>query len=112
MVHKPFVVPLLQRLDRIQNQALRIIAKVPKCTPIDSLYTKLAVPPLEIRRQSLLLKYWLKTKTYVSDSPVSQLTPANLNHIGLKSKSTQNLGDSFVTFVSKIAAESGILNTH
>ena len=48
---------------------------------------------------------------YASDSPVSQLTTGNLNHIGLKSKSTQNLGDSFVTFVSKIAAQSGILDT-
>jgi hypothetical protein len=53
---------LLKGLDRIQNQALRIITGVIRNTAISSLDAETGELPLQLRRQEAMLKYWARTK--------------------------------------------------
>ncbi|KAG6439246.1 hypothetical protein O3G_MSEX000613 [Manduca sexta] len=55
----------LRKLDKIQNQSLRIIGGFIRTTPIHVMEGELAIPPLNIRRRYLCSKFWLKTKSIV-----------------------------------------------
>ena len=101
---------ILHKLDVIQNQALRIIARVPLSTPIDSLHCELGIPPLTIRRKILSLRYWLKKQSFTPNNPVNFLKPVSQPHIGLYSKHTQRIGDSFATYVEKVRTLGGIID--
>lgn len=50
----------LSKIDRIQNQALRIIGGFIKSSPIHVMEAELCVPPLFLRRSFLASKYCLK----------------------------------------------------
>lgn len=53
----------LEKLNKIQNQALRVIGSFIKSTPIHTMECELSVPPLFIRRTFLGLKFCLKCKS-------------------------------------------------
>lgn len=51
----------LFKLQKIQNQAMRIIGGFIKSTPIHAMESELCIPPLHIRRRFLAYKYGLKS---------------------------------------------------
>ncbi|XP_053376916.1 uncharacterized protein LOC128547772 [Mercenaria mercenaria] len=58
-----------QRLDKVQNQALRIITRALKSTPIKAMEDATAIPPLAKRRESKTLVQTSKYK-YLPDHPM------------------------------------------
>lgn len=64
---------LLYRLDKIQNQALRIIGGFIKSTPIHVMESELSLPPLHIRRLYLAGKFWLKSKALINNISILPL---------------------------------------
>lgn len=54
------------KLDKIQNQALRIIGGFIKSTPIHVMESEVCVPPLFLRRQYLAFKFCLKSKSWTN----------------------------------------------
>lgn len=63
----------LIKLDRVQNQALRVIGGYIRSTPIHIMENDLCIPPLQLRRQYLAGKYWLKSNSRASNISVSLL---------------------------------------
>lgn len=63
----------LSKLDKIQNQALRIIGGFIKSTPIHVMESELSIPPLNIRRLYLSHKYCLKSMSWTDSYTVQQL---------------------------------------
>lgn len=59
----------LIKLDRLQNQCMRVIGGFVKSTPIHVMQCELNIPPLHIRRYYLASKYWLKAKSF-ADSEI------------------------------------------
>lgn len=53
----------LQKLDRVQNQAMRIIGGFIRSTPIHAMESELCLQPLFIRRLFLSCKFYLKSKS-------------------------------------------------
>ncbi|KAG6461494.1 hypothetical protein O3G_MSEX012673 [Manduca sexta] len=66
----------LAKLDRIQNQAMRVIGGFVRSTPIHVMESELCLCPLHVRRQYLSGKFWLKIKSMnnYSISKISTLT--------------------------------------
>lgn len=54
------------KIDKVQNQALRIIGGFIKTTPIHVMESEVCVPPLFLRRQYLSLKFCLKAKSWTN----------------------------------------------
>lgn len=52
------------KLDKIQNQCMRVIGGFIKTTPIHVMECELHLPPLNVRRHYLAGKYWLKAKSF------------------------------------------------
>jgi ribonuclease HI len=52
------------RLDKIQNQALRVACGALRSTPIEALQVECACPPLQLRRTGALLLYFLKASAH------------------------------------------------
>lgn len=61
----------LFKLDKIQNQAMRIIGSFIKTTPIHSMESELCLQPLYLRRRFLAGKYWLKMKSIETNTSIS-----------------------------------------
>ena len=59
--------------------------------------------PISLTRTKLCFKYWIKAKNITPNSPIAQLTPQLKPIIGNRSKSTEGVGDSFVTRMAKLA---------
>ena len=93
----------LARLNVVQSKALKTIAGTYICTPTDSIQTELGVMPISLTRTKLCFKYWIKAKNITPNSPIAQLTPQLKPIIGNRSKSTEGVGDYFVTRMAKLA---------
>ena len=91
------------RLDVVQSKALRIIANTFITTPTDSIQVELGVMPLSLLRMKLCFNYWAKVKNITPQNPVNALIPQLTPTIGQKCKSTEGVGDSFITRMSKLA---------
>ena len=53
---------ILKKLDPIHNTAIRICTGAYRSSPVDSLYAESGEPPLQIRRQQLLLQYYARSQ--------------------------------------------------
>lgn len=60
----------LIKLDRIQNQVMRVIGGFIRSTPIHVMENELCLPPLFIRRRFLAGKFWLKAKSFANNRVV------------------------------------------
>lgn len=63
----------LFKLDRIQNQALRIIGGYIKSTPIHVMESELCLPPLFLRRLYLAYKYCIKSMSWSNNITIDLL---------------------------------------
>nr|XP_053624902.1 uncharacterized protein LOC128683363 [Plodia interpunctella] len=63
----------LKKLDKVQNQALRIIGGFLKSTPIHVMESELSIPPLYIRRVQLAYKHCLKFQSISENESVNLL---------------------------------------
>ena len=63
----------LARLDRIQSAALRIVTGAYRSTSITDLQVECCVPPLELRREELILKYWARSSANGPNLPLNDL---------------------------------------
>lgn len=61
----------LLKLDRIQNQALRVIGGYIRSTPIHVMENDLCLPPLQVRRKFLAGKFWLRSRSVSNNTTVS-----------------------------------------
>uniref|UniRef100_A0A673MAK6 Uncharacterized LOC107721237 n=1 Tax=Sinocyclocheilus rhinocerous TaxID=307959 RepID=A0A673MAK6_9TELE len=64
---------LLEKLDKIQAQALRQCCGAVKTTPIPSLQVLLGEIPLEMRRKQLMINYWANLKGHKDDHPTKMV---------------------------------------
>ncbi|KAG6460961.1 hypothetical protein O3G_MSEX012332 [Manduca sexta] len=69
----------LIKLDKVQNQALRIIGGFIRTTPIHVMEAELGVQPLCIRRNYLAGKFWLRSRALSNNETINSLD--NLNRI-------------------------------
>lgn len=58
------------KLDKVQNQALRIIGGFIKSTPLHVMESEVSIPPLFIRRKYLGYKYCLKAKSCTNNPTI------------------------------------------
>ena len=63
----------LSKLDKIQNQAMRIATRALKSTPINNLQVECGLKPLSLRREELILKYWARSSPLGDSLPVNDL---------------------------------------
>lgn len=63
----------LFKLDRIQNQALRVIGGYIKSTPIHVMESDLYLPPLSNRRRYLAAKFFLRSKSISNNTTINIL---------------------------------------
>ena len=63
----------LQKLETIQNKAMRIILGARKTSPISSLQAESFLPPLRLHRGSLHVKQYIKLKCEPGNCPTSSL---------------------------------------
>ena len=75
----------LSKLDKIQNNCLRIALGVPKTSPISSLEVESGVYPLNFRRQFLLLKYFCR----LNELPPNLEISLSLSYINRKFQNKQ-----------------------
>lgn len=73
----------LYKLDKVQNQALRIMGGFIRSTPIHVMECELCIPPLEIRRKYLGLKYCLKANSWANN--ITSTLLYKLNNLTCKS---------------------------
>ncbi|KAG7296492.1 hypothetical protein JYU34_020243 [Plutella xylostella] len=57
----------LYKLDKIQNQAMRVIGGFIKSTPIHVMESELALYPLSLRRRYLAGKFWLRSRSITNN---------------------------------------------
>lgn len=69
----------LDTLNVIQNQCLRIALGVRMTTPILSLHMEANVPPLELRRKFLSIKYYYRITDYPQNNPINHYLNYNCN---------------------------------
>ncbi|RVE49912.1 hypothetical protein evm_005380 [Chilo suppressalis] len=69
----------LYKLEKIQNQALRIIGGFIRSSPIHVMQSELGMQPLFIRRKYLAYKYCLKALSFHNNVTVELLTELNTN---------------------------------
>ncbi|KAJ8737184.1 hypothetical protein PYW07_000455 [Mythimna separata] len=63
----------LIKLDRAQNQALRVVGGFIRSTPIHVMESELCLPPLHIRRKYLAIKFLLKSKSFHNNKTIEVL---------------------------------------
>ncbi|XP_013183181.2 probable RNA-directed DNA polymerase from transposon BS [Amyelois transitella] len=51
----------LYKLDKVQNQAMRVIGGFIRTSPVHVMESELCLPPLSIRRRFLAIKFWFKS---------------------------------------------------
>ena len=78
----------LEKLDPIQNNALRLCLGAFRSSPIDSLYVEANEPPLEYRRIKLTLQYGLKLKANPDIPSYEYVYPTNYTYKRCQRKST------------------------
>ena len=64
---------VLHKLDKIQNQAMRIATRALISTPINALEVECGLKPLRLRREELILKYWARSSPLGESLPVNKL---------------------------------------
>lgn len=64
----------LLKLDKLQNQALRIIGGYIKSSPIHVMESDLCVPPLFVRRKYLAYKYCLKSRSWSNNVTIGLIS--------------------------------------
>lgn len=67
----------LSKLDKVQNQALRIIGGFIRSTPIHVMESELCLPPLFVRRKYLAYKFYLKSKSWDNNLTITLLQELN-----------------------------------
>ena len=68
----------LKQVEAIANEAFRISSGAFKTTPIANLQVLVNEPPLELRRQDLLLRYFYKLKCHLQNPAYSSVINTNL----------------------------------
>lgn len=63
----------LSKLDKAQNQALRIVGGFVRSTPIHTMESEICMPPLYLRRKYLAYKYCLKAKSLTNNETITLL---------------------------------------
>lgn len=53
----------LEKLDKVQNQAMRVVGGFIKTTPVHVMESELCLHPLFIRRRYLAAKFWLRSRS-------------------------------------------------
>lgn len=64
---------LLEKLDRVQSQALRQCCGVVKSTPIPALEVLTGEMPLEMRRKQLVANYWVNLRGQAEHHPMNRV---------------------------------------
>lgn len=83
----------LDKINRIQAQALRIATQTPHSTNTSSLEVECSVKPLPLRREENILKYWARSKSLGNKLPINNLVddmPHYENQKDKNSKLTRN----------------------
>src|ERR1700753_2533751 len=75
--------PTHTKLDKIQNQALRVIAGASKGTSTKAIEVALGIMPLELRRKDLRINYYTKMSKD-SSHPAHQAFDKNIGHKAIK----------------------------
>lgn len=92
----------LEKLDRAQNAALRLITGAAKSTPITAMELQTGIEPLGTRRQKQCLKFWERTKrvhnnfwrAYRASNPRLKTQTTPIQHAkNLAEKFNINIGD-------------------
>jgi len=68
----------LSNLDTVANEAMRIATGAFRTTPISSLQILTNEPPLQLRRQELTIKYYVKLKAHIQNPAFDSVFNANL----------------------------------
>ena len=68
----------LKTLDVIHNQALRICTGAYKTSPIESLYVTAGEKSLSLIRESLSIRFYLKSMSFINSSSYNILTNFNM----------------------------------
>ena len=98
----------LEKLQKIQNIALRTIAKVPSTTSGSCLQVEYNIMPIKFRRQLLTLKYYLKIHSLSTDHPVQGLIPLCKSEGQPINKKYATIPHSFATIAAKIEQQTGV----
>lgn len=69
----------LSKLDRLQNQCMRVIGGFIKSTAIHVMESELHLQPLRVRRCYLAGKFWLKSKSFSDNGIVNILDRLNIS---------------------------------
>lgn len=70
----------ISKLDKLQNQALRVIGGFIKTTPIHVMESELCLPPLTLRRQYLAYKFCLKSHSWSNNETIKLLGDLSVSH--------------------------------
>ena len=83
----------LKKLDPVHNQGLRLSLGAFRSSPVESLYVEAHEPPLEVRREKLILQYLLKLKAN-PENPAYDVVfrPKHRERYALKPGATKPLG--------------------
>ena len=81
---------LLNKLQRIQNRALRVITSCPRYTPVTPLHVETATLPLDLQRDIYALKYWARSYRLGKTLPINSLVDVDPIFI-YKAKPNQKL---------------------
>lgn len=78
----------LQKLDIVQNQAMRVIGGFIKSTPIHVMESELCLHPLYLRRYYLAGKFWLKAKSFTNNvtTDILEELEAKCEHVYWRTK--------------------------
>jgi hypothetical protein len=86
----------VQKLQRLQNQGLRIALGVPRCTQIDALHTEANLPPLTVRYNIATVWQAEKYRRHNPTDPLYQIAHQTLPPRRLQRNSWQYLSDTLL----------------
>ena len=86
MVYEVAAKTHLERLDRVQARALRLCLGATKTTPINALLVESNELPLHLRRNKLLLMYWIRIQGDVNRNLASNVLQNCWEYISFSSK--------------------------
>lgn len=67
----------LYKMDKVQNQAMRVVGGFIKSTPIHVMESELCIQPLNIRRNFLAAKFWFKSRSIEGNITITILEKLN-----------------------------------
>jgi ribonuclease HI len=99
---------LLKGLDRVQNQALRIITGAIRNTAISSLEVETGQLPLQLKRNEAILKYWARSKA-IANLPSAKVSEDEMRLAYLKPNRPGR--KSYGISAMNLVKDSGLSNT-